>query len=72
MTKEQIAAFERVEQEAREYLADAMRQPGEHYPPIFATYVEQGVSTASASVSVETAITAVCFALMSERSDTTP
>lgn len=54
--------------EARSYLADAMREPTESYPPIFATYVEQGVPSASAAVRVDTAITAIAFALMAERS----
>ncbi|CAM3285700.1 MULTISPECIES: hypothetical protein [Sphingomonas] len=54
--------------EARGYLAGAMREPTESYPPVFATYVEQGVPSASASVRVDTAITAIAFALMAERS----
>jgi hypothetical protein len=53
--------------EARAYLPDAMREPTESYPPVFATYVVQGVPSASASVLVDTALTAIAFAIMAER-----
>jgi hypothetical protein len=60
--------LEAIAVEARAYLADAMREPSESYPPTFATYVEQGVPSASAAVRVDTAITAIAFAVMAERS----
>ena len=59
--------LEAIAAEARAYLADAMREPTESYPPAFATYVEQGVPSASAAVLVDTAITAIAFAIMAER-----
>ncbi len=61
-----------IEAEARAYLADAMREPGESYPPIFATYVAEGVPSASAKVLVDTAITAIAFAIMAERAAPAP
>lgn len=56
-----------IEAEARAYLADAMREPHERYPPIFATYVAEGVPSGTAGVKVDTAITAIAFAIMAER-----
>jgi hypothetical protein len=66
MTPEAQALVE-LERDARAYLADAMNQPGETYPPIFATYVREGVPSASAKVSVDTAIMAIAFALQDAR-----
>jgi hypothetical protein len=56
-----------IEAEARAYLADAMREPSESYPAIFATYVAEGVPSGTAGVLVDTAITAIAFAIMGER-----
>ena len=64
-----IEYLKSVEAEARAYLADAMRQPGERYPPIFATYVAEGIPSALSGVQVDTAITAIAFAIMAERAE---
>lgn len=58
-----VGEYSKVLSEAAGFLADAMNEPHESYPPIFATYVREGVPTGS-SVSVDTALTAIAFALM--------
>lgn len=61
------ADLEAIVTEARAYLADAMREPTESYPPVFAKFVEQGVPSGSAEVRVDTALIAIAFAIMGER-----